>query len=45
MMDIADKKDLQHRLENFANSDSVYYNITRLEAHYLQELINEDWRK
>lgn len=43
-MQIEDKKDLQGRLQKFSLGDEEYYQVTRLEARYLGELINKDWR-
>jgi hypothetical protein len=44
-MEKTDKQDLQMRLENFSHGDETYMKITRIEADYLQNLVNEDWRK
>ena len=44
-LETGDKKDLQWRLDHFANGDEEYYNITRIEAQYLASLVNEDWRR
>jgi hypothetical protein len=44
-MEQADKQDLQTRLQNFSLGDKEHMQITRIEADYLQGLINEDWRK
>lgn len=44
-MDIGDKKDLQSRLLFFSNGDEEYMEITRIEAKYLGDLVNDDWRR
>lgn len=44
-METADKKDLQQRLSHFSHGEDTYFKITRIEADYLQELVNADWRK
>lgn len=44
-VNIDDKKDLQIRLRNFSLGEEMYFKITRLEADYLQKIINEDWRR
>jgi hypothetical protein len=44
-MNTEDKKELQIKLEKFSHGDKTKMEITRLEADYLQKLVNEDWRK
>lgn len=46
-MNIEDKKDLQSRLEKFANDSNEDYPIilTHIESKYIAGLINADWRK
>jgi len=44
-MQLEDKKELQTRLEYFSYSNDEKMSITRIEAKYLADLINIDWRK
>jgi hypothetical protein len=44
-MEKADKQDLQHRLSHFSHGEEMFMKINRIEADYLQDLVNEDWRK